>query len=153
MRELGKGCKGFQKWVRKRKIRLGGRLFTCLAPSAGQTRQKACTRGQESSTLENVAKWVYSAVILAVGRCGSVCGPGGPHHSWSPTPTSKNRSPRTPARRPALQIFAALHQLFFGLFFLLYLGAFAGEGPVGVDKNFLFALRFGDAIDGEVLKE
>ena len=40
--------------------------FTCLAPLAGKTRQKTCTRGHRSSTLEIVGKWVYFAVSVVV---------------------------------------------------------------------------------------
>ena len=88
--------------------------------------------------------WVWRPTLQPVRRPAlqkrgvCVCGPGGPDCS------------RPGGRRYKIccRCTAILRFLF-----LLYTGAFAGEGPVGVEENLFFALRFGDPIDGEVLKE
>lgn len=42
-----------------------------MAPLAGKTRQKTCTRGHGSSTLEIVGKWVYFGVaVVVIGVAG-----------------------------------------------------------------------------------
>ena len=89
MQSLGKGCKGFQERQKKRiSGQVGGfwsgcpvnihdfywsarGLFTSVAPLAGKTRQKTCTRGHGSSTLEIVGKWVYFGVaVVVIGVAG-----------------------------------------------------------------------------------